>query len=172
MDNQSEIISRTLAGVTKEDYGDSYRSHLLEQYKQYLNMADKISERRSTSNAFFLAVNTGLLSGFGIADVSAHKTPTLLLIAGGVSAIILCYWWFRLISAYRDLGTAKFKVVHEIENSLPIRPFDAEWEAVGRGENKKLYWPFTHIERRIPWIFMCLYILIILYAIFRRFYST
>lgn len=172
MDSQTEIIARTLAGVLKEEYGAEYQAHLLEQYKQYLDMADKISERRSSSNAFFLTVNAGLISGFGIADLSSHKTPILLFIAGGSSAILLCYWWFRLISAYRDLGTAKFKVVHEIENSLPIRPFDAEWEAVGRGEDKKLYWPFTHIERRIPWVFMCLYVLVILYACFRWFYPT
>ena len=167
MDSQTKIIAGALAGVPKEEYGVEYRGHLLEQYKQYLEMADKISERRSTSNAFFLTVNAGLISGFGVADLSSRKTPILLFMAGGLSAILLCYWWFRLISAYRDLGTAKFKVVHEIENSLPIRPFEAEWEAVGRGKNKKLYWPFTHIERRIPWMFMCLYILVILYGFFR-----
>ena|SRR6266536_366466 len=172
MDNQVEIITRTLVGVPKKDYGIDYRAHLLAQYRQYLDMADKISERRSSSNAFFLTVNAGLISSFGIVDVTSHKAPILLFVAGGLSAILLCYWWFRLISAYRDLGTAKFKVVHEIENYLPLRPFDAEWEAVGRGENKKLYWPFTHIERRIPWVFMGLYLLVILYALFRWFHLT
>jgi hypothetical protein len=172
MDSQLEIISRTLPAVPEKDYGDQYREHLLQQYKQYLDMADKVSERRTSSNAFFLTINAALISGFGIVDVTSRKTPIMLYIAGGFSAIILCYWWFRLISAYRDLGTAKFLVVHEMEKSLPLRPFDAEWEAVGRGENKKLYWPFTHIERRIPWVFMCLYIMVILYAVFRWYYPV
>jgi hypothetical protein len=167
MDNQVETIARTLFGVPKKDYGTEYEAHLLEQYKQYLDMADKISERRSSSNSFFLTVNAALISGFGIVDVTTRKTPILLFIAGSLSAITLCFWWFRLISAYRDLGTAKFKVVHEIEKRLPIRPFDAEWEAVGRGEDKKLYWPFTHIERRIPWVFIGLYLLVIVYAVYQ-----
>jgi hypothetical protein len=57
-------------------------------------------------------------------------------------------------------------VVHEIEKHLPVRPYDAEWEALGRGENKKLYWPFTHIENYVPWIFILLYGTVIAYSIY------
>jgi hypothetical protein len=39
--------------------------------------------------------------------------------------------WYRLVRSYKDLNSAKFKVIHEIEKSLPISPYDAEWEAVG-----------------------------------------
>src|SRR5439155_23409496 len=73
----------------------------------------------------------------------------LVPMAGGV----LCYLWFRIIRSYRDLNSAKFKVV-AIEQQLPLRPYDAEWEAVGRGTNPRLYLPFTHIEVLIPWVFM------------------
>jgi hypothetical protein len=162
---QTTKIANALLSVPKETYGDNYNAHLLEQYKQYLNMADKISDRRSAANTFFLTINTGLLSAFGIANLSAQKASPLLFIVGGVAAIILSYSWYRLVRAYRDLNTAKFLVVHEIENHLPVRPFEAEWEAVGRGNDKKLYYPFTHIENKVPFVFILLYMFVILYSI-------
>lgn len=154
---QAQRISRTLIGKSREEYGERYRDHLLEQYKKYLEMADKISDRRAAANTFFLTVNTGLISAFGIANVIVQRTSKFLLIAGGFAAILLSYSWYRLIRAYRDLSTAKFYVVHEMEKHLPVRPFDAEWEAVGRGKDRRFYWPFTHIERFVPWIFIFLY---------------
>ena len=42
-----------------------------------------------------------------------------------------------------------------MEQHLPLAPYDAEWEAVGRGEDSKLYKPFTHVEMVIPWYFWC-----------------
>lgn len=162
--SQSEIIAKTLLSVPENVYGEEYRAHLLEQYKTYLELADKISERRSAANTFFLTVNTGLLSAFGIANFVEQKISPVVFIVGGVAAILLSYSWYRLIRSYRDLNTAKFKVVHEIEKHLPVRPYDAEWEALGRGENRKLYWPFTHIENQVPWIFILLYAAVIAYS--------
>lgn len=166
-ERQSETISRTLLGVSEKDYGEHYHAHMLEQYKKYLDMSDKISDRRSTANSFFLTVNTGLISAFGIVNLTGQKPPNFLFITAGFGAILLSYSWYRLIRAYRDLSTAKFKVVHEIENHLPIRPFDAEWEAVGRGEDRRLYWPFTHVERFVPWIFILVYVVVIVISVYR-----
>jgi hypothetical protein len=163
---QTPIIRRALLGADKSTYGDRYQEHLLDQYKKYLEMADKISDRRSTANTFFLTVNTGLISAFGLSNLVGQRTSGFLLAVGSVAAILLSYSWYRLIRAYRDLSTAKFKVVHEIETMLPIRPFEAEWEAVGRGTNRKLYWPFTHIEKYVPWIFILLYGLVIAVYVF------
>jgi hypothetical protein len=76
------------------------------------------------------------------------------------AGVVLCYSWYRLVRSYKDLNSGKFKVVHAIESRLPASPYDAEWEAVGRGEDKNLYLPFTHIEIRIPWVFAALYVLL------------
>lgn len=158
---QTSVIKDFLLGADTDSYGDKYRDHLLEQYKRYLEMADKISDRRSNANTFFLTINTGLISAFGLTKLISEGNSKFLFVTGGIAAILLSYSWYRLIRSYRDLSTAKFNVVHEIEKLLPIRPFAAEWEAVGRGEKKKLYWPFTHIEQSVPWLFIVLYILVI-----------
>lgn len=79
----------------------------------------------------------------------------LLAIAG----IALSYLWYRLIRSYRDLNSAKFKVIHAIEKRLPLSPYDAKWEAMECGENPKLYKPVTHIEICVPWVFFALHVI-------------
>ena len=79
-----------------------------------------------------------------------------------MSGMILCYTWSRLIRSYKDLNTAKFKVVHEIETKLPLAPYDSEWEAVGRGNAPDLYLPFTHVEKYVPWVFFILHLIVLL----------
>lgn len=166
---QSVIIANSLWKITKEEYGDDYNAHLLEQYKNYLGLADKISERRSGANTFFLAVNTGLISAFGISNFLTSKDVSrVLILTVGIAVIILCYSWYRIIRSYKDLNTAKFKVIHEIEKRLPVSPYDSEWEAVGRGKNKNLYLPFTDIEKYVPWVFIALYMILIFYGIYIR----
>ena len=71
--------------------------------------------------------------------------------------MVICYVWYRLLKSYRDLNSAKFKVIYAIERQLPLRPYDAEWESVERGMNPSLYLSLTRIERVVPGIFMAFY---------------
>lgn len=148
----------TLAGLPESEYGAGYREHSLEIYKIYLEMADRISERREKANSFFLAVNTALTALLA-KDALGTGAPAALGVLVPLAGGILCYLWHRIIRSYRDLNSAKFKVVHAMERQLPVRPYDAEWEAVGRGKDPKLYLPFTHVELFVPWIFMAFYLL-------------
>lgn len=160
-------IDKFLFKTTSEKYGADYCAHLLEQYKMYVEMADRISTRRQTANSYFLSINTALLAFLGISSRIENFGYSLFLsILISIAGIVLCYTWYRLVRSYKDLNTGKFKVIHELEKKLPSSPYDAEWEAVGEGKNSKLYLPFTHIEIRIPWIFMLLYIVVILNSIY------
>ncbi|MCG3157232.1 MAG: hypothetical protein DKINENOH_03864 [bacterium] len=155
-----------LVGVSSDNYGDQYRSHVMELYKTYLEMTDRISARRENTNSFFLTINTAAVSVVGYLTTQ-QPTQTLLdfRLPVAIAGMAICYLWYRIIRSYRDLNSAKFKVIHEIEKLLPLRPYDAEWEAVGRGEDKRLYLPFTHIEVSVPWVFMLLYLAIILLGV-------
>ena len=153
-----EKVAATLPGVDSAEYGPAYRDHSLEIYKVYVEMADRISQRREKANSFFLAVNTALIALvakdiFG-GNVAAHWAVELLV---PLAAGVLCYLWYRIIRSYRDLNSAKFKVIHAIEKQLPLRPYDAEWESVERGRDPKLYLPFTNVEVLVPWLFMVLH---------------
>src|SRR5713101_8770183 len=98
----------------------------LDQYKLYLQLLDKISERRQTANSFFLTVNTGLcaLVGYIFSKEAAPELRSLLLFIP-VAGVLLSYFWLRLVRSYRDLNTAKFTIVHLIEEQLPLAPYKA-----------------------------------------------
>jgi hypothetical protein len=155
-------LNAALQGVTADEYGPSYRDHALEIYKTYLEMADRISERREKANSFFLAVNTALIALLAKDAFAgpAAAAPSWLELLVPIAAGVLCYLWYRIIRSYRDLNSAKFKVVHAIERQLPLRPYDAEWESVERGKNPRLYLPFTHVEKVVPWLFMVFHALL------------
>lgn len=135
-------------------HNEKWYSHLLDQYKLYVEMADRISQRRTTANNYFLTVNSAIL---GFVGYLTSKDSTEYLWMLGVAGMALTSLWFAIIISYKNLNTAKWGVVHEIEKRLPISPYDAEWEAVKRGQSKKLYWPISHIESFVPWIFFVLH---------------
>jgi hypothetical protein len=144
---------------TEQPYpsNEKLQAHLFEQYKLYVEMADRISARRQTANSYFLTVNTALLSFVGY--ITTKDTSDYLWLLG-IVGVSLCYLWYRLIRSYRDLNSTKFNVIHEIEKRLPLSPYDAEWEAMGRGKEPKLYKPFTHIETGVPWVFVVLHVFV------------
>jgi hypothetical protein len=157
---QTNEIRKTLyAG--RESGGGNCNEQLFEQYKIYLASADTNSSRRQTANSFFVTLNTVLVSLISYLNMGDSGTsPFFGTIA--IAGICICYMWFRLVRSYRDLNSAKFKVIHEIEKSLPISPYDAEWEAVGRGQDSKLYLPFTNVEMYVPIVFIMLHLFVLI----------
>jgi hypothetical protein len=138
---------------------DAYQGHLLEQYKVYVAMADKISDRRQAANSYFLAVNSALLAFLGYA-IPKGSTEYLWLV--GLAGMTLSYLWYRIVRSYRDLNSAKFLVIQQIETRLPLQSFQAEWVAVGEGKNPSLYKPVTHVEMGVPWVFFVLHAFVVL----------
>ena len=145
----------------EQEYGGDYRAHYIEIYKLYVEMADRISSRRQSANSFFLSVNTAIIAVVSYIQLGLSKGERsdfywLISLAG----MALCYMWYRLIRSYKDLNSGKFKVIHSIEDNLPISPYDAEWESIGRGKDPKLYLPFTKVEMVVPWIFFILHLVV------------
>ncbi len=150
-------IDKTLlsADVDETSYSSKgqYEAHVLEQYKLYVEMADRISSRRQNANSFFLSVNTALVAVVSYVSLSGAQAGRFAWVVP-TAGVALSYMWYRLVRSYKDLNSGKFQVIHAIEKRLPIRPYGAEWEALGKGANKKLYIPFTHVERAVPWVFV------------------
>jgi hypothetical protein len=76
---------------------------------------------------------------------------------------LLCYVWYRLVRSYGQLGRGKYRVIHCIEQQLPLAPYLAEWDVLGRGHDSKLYLPLTRVEVTIPWVFLVLYLALAVY---------
>src|SRR3989454_2714148 len=139
---------------TKETYGDSFKADLFEQYKQYVESAEKISERRVSANNYLLTVNAFLVTLFGI--VAANKFSSYWTILVPVAGLLVSLTWHRIITSYRDLNTVKFDVIHELEQRMPAALYLYEWEKAEHGRGKA-YRPLSHLERWIPIIFVILY---------------
>lgn len=147
---------------------EQYHDHILEQYKLYVEMADRISSRRNLANVFFLTLHTSIIAviGFYLEKVNPVG-PKWILVFPFLSFILLCLIWWWLITSYRNLNSAKYKVVGELEKKLPASPFwSAEWKELGEGKDITKYLPLTALEKYIPLIFAFLYIGALVYVIF------
>lgn len=157
MANSGEAMGRALFREFPKEQpyaaNDKLQGHLVEQYKLYVEMADRVSARRLTANTYFLSVNTALL-GF-VAYIAKDSVSFLWVL--GIAGMALCWLWYRIIRSYRNLNTAKFAVIHAIEERLPLSPYAAEWVAAGHGRDPKRYFPLTHIETGVPFIFLGLH---------------
>ena len=136
---------------------------LFEQYKLYVEMMDKVSERRHNANSFFLTVNTILISilsaVIGASNVLSFGLSWILI--ASVAGALLCVTWWTLIASYRQLNQGKFIIIHLLESRLPARLFDAEWEAL-----KEIgYRPFSRLERIVPIVFTLMYIALGMFAV-------
>lgn len=159
----SEEVPLWNDSVDKNGYAseEQYREHILEQYKVYVEMADRISIRRDIANSFFLTLNGLVLAasasiiekGISFKEEWMLVVPLLVFWAG-------CYFWWRLVASYRQLNAAKFRIVGEFESRLPASPYGcAEWKhLLAEGKDKKKYWPLTHIEQWIPAVFALVYL--------------
>lgn len=147
--------------VNKKDYGQAYKDHLLAQYQLYVESMEKISDRRQNANNYFITINTVLISFIGVLfQVKIFETIPWVKSMIAVVGIIICVVFWFLLRSYKQLNTGKFKVIHKIEQRLPISIYDYEWRILGEGKKKKLYFPFSHIEMVIPWVFGIVYVIL------------
>ena len=155
MNEENTLLKSILFPKGSELDQDNSQSHLLEQYKLLVQTSETLVARRQTVNTFFLSINSLLLSVMGIFArewLSAHMGG-LGLVALGIAGVVLCIAWRRLVISYRQLNAGKFKVIQLLEKHLPACIFEAEWESLGRGKDKKKYHPFTKTEVYIPVVF-------------------
>jgi hypothetical protein len=92
--------------------------HYFELYKLAVEMADRVSARRTTANAFFLTINTGLVALVGGTSLRWYVA------AAGV--VFSAAWWL-LLKSYRKLNEAKFSVIVDMEERLPRQMFAEEY---------------------------------------------
>ena len=143
-------------------YGPSFQAHLLEQYKVFVESAQKVTDRRITTGNYLLTVNSFLLTVFGVAS-SQHLAGFWLAIVP-VAGLLVSFTWYALVVFYRNLGASKYKVIHEMENYLPASPFRCEWQSA-REERAQRHRGVTHLERVIPLIFAVIYLALLGYSV-------
>ncbi|CDD58350.1 RipA family octameric membrane protein [Clostridium sp. CAG:43] len=137
------------------DINDDGKELILEQYKLYVEMADKVSERRFNVNTFFLTANSTILTVITIKGFDVVKFSWIITAVG----IVLSYTWYYLLQSYKLLNSGKFEVIHKVEQHLPLNLYVFEWEVLGEGKERAKYWPISHIEKILPVLFGIIYII-------------
>jgi len=157
MENDKLMVD--LLAKSEKEYGNDYKCHFFEQYKLYVESAEKISDRRQAVNNYFITINTALITLLGLSfQIKAFERIGIFRSLIAFVGIIICVIFWFLLRSYKQLNTGKFKVIHEIEHHLPLALYDYEWKILEEGKNRKVYYPFSHIELLIPWVFGFIYL--------------
>ena len=114
-----DVVRPNVWNALDPNITDSERTFILEQYKIYVEMADRISARRSLTNTFFLTLNTAVFARIGVALKEPTRFPSWMLIFPLLALVTQCGAWFFLVRSYRQLNTAKYTVVGVLEEKLP-----------------------------------------------------
>lgn len=153
----------------ENEYGDNYKEHLFEQYRLYVESVEKTSDRRQHANNYFITINTALISLIGLSfKVKIFESVLWAKLFLVLVGIIICFIFCYLIKSYKQLNSGKFKVIHEIEKNLPLALYYYEWKILKEGKEKNVYYPFSHIEILIPWVFGFIYLVLGIVIIFLR----
>lgn len=136
---------------------------LLEQYKVFVKTADDITSRRLETNKFYLTILLGLftIAGFlSTKEMEGVFDKQIILILISVLGIFLSVIWYINIESFRLLNSAKFKVIHEMEQKLAYPCFEKEWVFRKNGNVSKYYPTFTQIEKYLPIVMAIMYFVI------------
>ena len=155
----SQQSNGCLVHYTKETYGDSFGTDLLEQYKTYVQSAENVSARRVASSRYLLTLNIALVTLYGIQSEGFVQSYWTMLVP--ILGILVSMLWYQIIKSHRDLNTVKFNIIHQLEEHLPVALYTYEWQLAGEGRGTS-YSAVTRIEKWIPIAFIVLHIILLI----------
>ena len=134
-------------------------STILELYKLHVEMADRVSQRRSVANNWFITINSSVFSLGSYIGMKGNLCEVALLCFLGLCLALI---WRALIGSYKKLNSAKFKVINAIEEEyLFIKPYYDEYRHYKEDKRKD----FTTVEKWIPTALMIIYGLVFIYVV-------
>ncbi len=116
----------------------------LEQYKIFIESAEKNSDRRINQNNIYLTINLAFISYICTQNLN-FKHSLVVLIVG----LIVCTIWFFTIINYSKRNKVKFNIINE---STYGKLYKEEWKRIS------ILTPLTLYEKISSGIFALLYI--------------
>ena len=142
------------------------QQELLEIYKLHAQLADSVTKQRATANRFYVLIFSGLVVLFSAFLQRKNGVPLgWIMVIFGLFGLLLAVAWHSVIRSYRQLNTAKFKVLHELEEKLAYPFSRREWDLLAKGTDRKVYQQLTAAESRVPIIFGICFVLLLLIGI-------
>lgn len=143
--------------------------HLLTQYKLYVQMTDKINQRREGANRFYVTIITSPALILLIAtQINPTDTlPMFMPIFIGIIGIMLSMFWYGSIDSYATVAKTKFKVILNIEKCLPHKAFQKEYDLLCHNNQAGM----TIVEKASPCLAAISYGILIFFTIFQHAYA-
>ena len=137
---------------------------LFEQYRLFLQTSETLVARRQTVNSFYITVNSAFVALFSTMFGLAIETHFKLILVAVLAmvGIVLATSWIKILKSYGQLNASKMTIIRNIEKHLPASLYDAEWKVLSDQLNKKRYVSFTNSEKRLPFVFIAIYICIVI----------
>lgn len=164
--NNNQSVELKQLKIDGKQYGDDFKSHFIEQYKMCVEMADRVSTRRSQANSFYISLLSAPPTLLTLVDKqSSSESRSILFLFIAILGLTSCFIWYANIQSYKQLNSAKFNVINEMERFLPFPCFAREWEVlISEKLKRKEYRQLTAVEKFIPLIFSVPYFGLLLYS--------
>ncbi len=143
-----------------------HQKMILEEYKLYVEMSDRVATKRAQSNRYYITIISGLLivtatiikekALFSIKDYYIHVIISVLGLA-------VCFLWYNTITSYKKLNEAKFKVIDELEKKLPYACYNSEWKFM----KEIKYKPLTFFEKTVVFTLVLPFIGLLIFSSYR-----
>jgi hypothetical protein len=107
----------------------SDRQLKIEQYKIMVGSTEKVTDARMKVNNLFFTMTSSILSVAFVLGKTYSFVPLsilAMLVLTGL-ALLITYFWDKLVNSYGKLNTGKFKVIDRIEKELRSNMFEEEW---------------------------------------------
>lgn len=154
--------------MKKADYGDKFDNHLLEQYKQYTDIADRITQRRDQANVFYFSLVSALFAFISYIFQKGTINANNAIILAVISALgaLICSSWYLYVMSKKELKRVKYRVISEMEKCLPYPCYTREKQMIDEGRTNGKYTAVRAIEAYIPAILAMAYVVLLVYAVY------
>jgi uncharacterized membrane protein len=124
------------------------KEYRFEQYKIFVESAEKNSEKRVTQNNIYLTINLAFLS-----YILFQKPNLVETIITSFVGLIICLVWLLTIINFCKRNKVKFDIINEMEEEFG-NLYKEEWKRIS------ILTPLSTYEKFLAIIFMMVYIII------------
>ena len=159
--------------MNPEEYGEKYSDHLFEQYRLYVEMADRVSQRRDQSNRLYVTLLAAIAAILVVVVRTAPSSngevlpslPVVFLASSAIGSVLSVVWCINVWS-YRILNSAKFRVINELEKKMPFDGYSREWQIVKSRNRFERNLQLTKVEQVASIAVLCVFIALGIYSAF------